>query len=86
MNQINLPRFRFFNVTIPQPFIVHVEINRPEKLNAFHGPMWIELRAAFDFLSRNPDVRCVLLSGAGNRAFTAGESLFLLPGLSHVQR
>lgn len=67
-----MPIYEFFNVTKPVEYIAHVEINRPDKLNAFHDPMWHELRAAFDCLSLDPDVRCVLLSGAGPKAFTAG--------------
>ncbi|KAJ4306234.1 hypothetical protein N0V88_001032 [Collariella sp. IMI 366227] len=34
--------------------------------------MWLELREAFAQLSSDPDVRAVVLSGAGDRAFTAG--------------
>ncbi|KAK5267584.1 hypothetical protein LTR99_011034 [Exophiala xenobiotica] len=64
--------FKFYNVTIPAPNIVHVEINRPQKLNAFYPPMWFELKAIFEQLSVDPGVRCILLSGAGDRAFTAG--------------
>ncbi|KAK5061209.1 hypothetical protein LTR84_007751 [Exophiala bonariae] len=63
---------KFFNVTSPAPFVVHVEINRPEKLNAFYEPMWVELKRIFEQLSTDPEVRCILISGAGDRAFTAG--------------
>ena len=34
--------------------------------------MWLNLKKIFDQLSEDPDVRAVLLSGAGNRAFTSG--------------
>ncbi|EXJ59781.1 hypothetical protein A1O7_03928 [Cladophialophora yegresii CBS 114405] len=77
-----LPSLKFFNVTIPAQYVVHVEINRPEKLNAFYGPMWVELKAIFDQLSHDPDVRAILLSGAGDRAFTAGEMINLTSCLS----
>jgi len=63
---------KFFNVTFPAPFVVHVEINRPQKLNAFYEPMWLELKTIFEKLSVDPDVRCILISGAGDRAFSAG--------------
>ena len=72
MSPNNLPSFRFFKLYAPAQHVVHVEINRPEKLNAFCHPMWVELKAIFEFLSPNPDIRCILLSGAGDRAFTAG--------------
>ncbi len=64
---------KFFKVTTPAEYVVHVEINRPEKLNAFYEPMWFELKGIFEQISTDPDVRCVLLSGAGDRAFTAGK-------------
>lgn len=64
--------YAHFLVTSPAPFVAHVEINRPEKLNAFTRAMWLELRALFRRLSADPDVRAVVLSGAGDRAFTAG--------------
>ncbi|AEO56050.1 hypothetical protein MYCTH_2300510 [Thermothelomyces thermophilus ATCC 42464] len=64
--------YQYFLVTSPSPLVAHVEINRPAKLNAFHEAMWHELRAIFGRLSVDPDVRAVVLSGAGDRAFTAG--------------
>ena len=81
MSSPNLPSFRFFKLSAPAPYIIHVEINRVDKLNAFCPPMWWELKAIFEFLSPNPEVRCILLSGAGDRAFTAGMPCFcsLLP-------
>jgi len=34
--------------------------------------MWLELKTIFDNLSHSPDVRAIILSGAGDKAFTAG--------------
>ena len=62
----------YFLLSWPSPHIVHVEINRPSKLNAFFETMWIELRDIFDKLSRDSSVRAIVLSGAGEKAFTAG--------------
>ncbi len=64
--------YKHFVVTSPHPLVAHVEINRPAKLNAFYEAMWLELRHVFEQLSSDPDVRAVVLSGAGDRAFTAG--------------
>jgi delta(3,5)-delta(2,4)-dienoyl-CoA isomerase len=64
--------YKFFLTTSPAPGVAHVEINRADKLNAFHEAMWKEMGALFDQLSRDSDVRAVVLSGAGDRAFTAG--------------
>ena len=66
------PKQPNFNLTFPTTFIAHVEINRPEKLNAFTDPMVQSLGAIFKQLSLDPDVRAIVLSGAGPKAFTAG--------------
>ena len=70
-----MPDYTFpqhFKVHFPAPFVAHVEISRPSKLNAFSLPMWSEYRQIFTLLSTDPSIRAILLSGAGPRAFTAG--------------
>ncbi|KAI4909608.1 putative secondary metabolism biosynthetic enzyme [Alternaria incomplexa] len=62
----------FFNVSFPAEYVAHVEINRPEKLNAFKEVMWLNLSTIFRQLSHDPSIRAVLLTGSGDRAFTAG--------------
>lgn len=64
--------YTHFLISSPAPYVAHVEINRPAKLNAFLRAMWLELRAIFAQLSHDPEVRAVVLTGAGDRAFTAG--------------
>ncbi|KAI0134691.1 delta-delta-dienoyl-CoA isomerase [Xylariales sp. AK1849] len=64
--------FKHFNVSSPSDYVAHVEINRPQKLNAFFEEMWIEVGQIFDKLSYDPDVRAIVLTGAGDRAFSAG--------------
>lgn len=64
--------YTHFIVSTPAPFVAHVEINRPQKLNAFIEAMWLELKTVMDALSVNPDIRAVIISGAGDKAFTAG--------------
>ncbi|PWY86598.1 enoyl-CoA hydratase/isomerase family protein [Aspergillus sclerotioniger CBS 115572] len=66
--------YQHFNVTFPpeQQYVAHVEIHRPDKLNAFIEAMWLELSAIFTRLSSDPSVRSIVLTGAGDRAFSAG--------------
>jgi enoyl-CoA hydratase len=52
-----------------------VTVNRPEVMNALNGETLEELRAAFEALSSNPDVRAVILTGAGEKAFIAGADI-----------
>jgi enoyl-CoA hydratase/carnithine racemase len=33
--------FKALNITVPNPFIYHVELNRPKKLNAMNKTMWM---------------------------------------------
>ncbi|KAK0668815.1 ClpP/crotonase-like domain-containing protein [Cercophora samala] len=65
-------KYQYFLTSSPAPYVAHIQINRPTKLNAFKEAMWLELRTLFNQLSVDPDVRAVVLSGAGDKAFTAG--------------
>jgi len=64
--------FEFFLITFPTAGVAHVQINRPSKLNAFHELMWQEFEKVFDHLSHDSEVRAIVLSGVGEKAFTAG--------------
>ncbi|RMZ88850.1 hypothetical protein DV736_g3921, partial [Chaetothyriales sp. CBS 134916] len=66
------PTPKYFIVSLPAEYVVHVEINRPNKMNAFTPPMWAELRTIFQQISTSPDARVAVLSGRGDRAFTTG--------------
>jgi enoyl-CoA hydratase/carnithine racemase len=49
-----------------------ITLNRPEVHNAFDEQMQIELRALWQALRMNDDVRAVILTGAGDKAFCTG--------------
>lgn len=55
--------------------IMTITLNRPERMNAVTGEMLDELIAAFDESDANDDVRAVIVTGAGDRAFCAGADL-----------
>ena len=50
-------------------------INRPERRNALSGPVLAQLRAGLAELRADPSVRAVVVTGAGDRAFSAGADL-----------
>ncbi|RVG06562.1 enoyl-CoA hydratase/isomerase family protein [Sinorhizobium meliloti] len=52
-----------------------VTLNRPEILNAWHKPMRGQLVDALIDLENNQTVRAIVLTGAGDRAFCAGQDL-----------
>jgi len=47
-------------------------MNRPEQLNAMNAQLSTELREAVAGMSADDEVGCIVLTGAGNRAFSAG--------------
>lgn len=55
--------------------IARVTINRPDRLNALHPPASEELLLAFSDFRDDPDVWVAILTGAGERAFSAGNDL-----------
>jgi enoyl-CoA hydratase/carnithine racemase len=55
--------------------IATVVLNRPAKLNALTRPMWRMLGDAFESLSADDSVRCVVVRGAGERAFSPGNDI-----------
>ena len=52
-----------------------VTINRPEVYNALHPMANAELSAAFDEFAANPELWVAIITGAGDKAFSAGNDL-----------
>ncbi len=52
-----------------------VTINRPEVMNALHPPANFELAQAFDDFARDPELWVAIITGAGDKAFSAGNDL-----------
>jgi len=55
--------------------IATVVLNRPAKLNALTKAMWSELGTAVDGLSADDCIRCIVVRGAGERAFSPGNDI-----------
>ncbi|WP_035882765.1 enoyl-CoA hydratase/isomerase family protein [Cupriavidus metallidurans] len=55
--------------------VATIVLNRPAKLNAFTLDMWRQLGEAFRVLSADDTVRCVVVRGAGDRAFSPGNDI-----------
>jgi enoyl-CoA hydratase/carnithine racemase len=52
--------------------VAWVTLNRPDRLNAFNSLMQRELHSLWRGLRRHDDVRCIVLTGAGEKAFCTG--------------
>ena len=55
--------------------VATVTINRPKVLNALNGATLDELRRVMLALQRDADVRVIILTGAGEKAFVAGADI-----------
>ena len=55
--------------------IVRVTINRPEKHNCLNTAMWRELKTRFQEFDADESLRCIVLSGAGGKAFCVGADI-----------
>jgi len=52
-----------------------ITLNRPQVLNAWNAPMRAKLVEVFDAMEKDEAVRAIILTGAGDRAFGAGQDL-----------
>jgi enoyl-CoA hydratase len=65
--------FELLNVTRHAQSL-HIELNRPQRLNALSKQVLLELGACLDAAEQDPQVRAVVISGAG-KAFSSGFDL-----------
>jgi enoyl-CoA hydratase len=73
-----LPERSYATLLVQEPSegILCVTLNRPHRANAFTSEMAEEIISVFQALEAEPDAyRCVVLTGAGDRAFCAGADL-----------
>lgn len=55
--------------------VATVTLSAPERLNAMNMPMWLKLAETFRALDVDDEVRCVVVRGAGDKAFAAGADI-----------
>lgn len=65
--------------------IAYITVNRPEVLNALNQRTWEDLRTAFTNACDDTDVRGVILTGAGDKAFIAGADIHELADITAVE-
>jgi enoyl-CoA hydratase len=65
--------------------IAYVTLNRPKVLNALNQQTWEDLRAAFEDAQDDAEVRGVILTGAGDKAFIAGADISELANVTAVE-
>jgi enoyl-CoA hydratase/3-hydroxyacyl-CoA dehydrogenase len=64
--------------------IAWIVLNRPHRLNALNDVMMEELLDALTTIDNDPGVRCVIITGEGDRAFSAGADITAFPKATPV--
>jgi crotonobetainyl-CoA hydratase len=64
-----------YSLTERDGHVLIVTINRPEVMNALHPPANRELAGVFDEFASDPELWIAIITGAGPRAFSAGNDL-----------
>jgi enoyl-CoA hydratase len=67
--------FKFLAFARPEPGVLLVTLNRPEVMNATNARLHWELTRVWDVVHDDATVRAVVVTGAGERAFSAGGDL-----------
>ncbi|MFW8566806.1 enoyl-CoA hydratase/isomerase family protein [Orrella sp. 11846] len=78
-----LPDYETIDATMVEPHVLKVTLNRPEAGNAINTQMGLDLLDLWNRLTADAgDVRCLVLTGAGDRIFCAGGDLKERNGMS----
>ena len=78
--------YQTLETTRPQPHTLQVTLNRPEVANAMNTQMGLDLLDLFHAIGGAPnEQRCIVLTGAGARAFCAGGDLKERNGMTDQQ-
>jgi enoyl-CoA hydratase/carnithine racemase len=65
--------------------LLWITLNRPHRLNSFNDVMLDELSDIFDTAENDQAVKCVAITGEGDRAFSPGADLTMIPKATPVK-
>lgn len=72
----SLGSFTTLSLSVPQAHVLQVNLDRPEAANALNSAMGLDLLHLFEALALEAgQVRCLVLTGSGSKAFCAGGDL-----------
>ena len=69
-----MKEYKFFLIDIENG-VATVTINNPKALNALSSPVVLEMIEVVEEISAMDEVRCVILTGAGEKSFVAGADI-----------
>ncbi|OIW23753.1 carnitinyl-CoA dehydratase [Coniochaeta ligniaria NRRL 30616] len=73
--EVPYPHLEYSLVSFPRKHVLLVTINRPEYRNCLPVEATIELGALWKWYDSEPELRCAVITGAGDQAFCAGMDL-----------
>ncbi|KAJ9133365.1 Carnitinyl-CoA dehydratase [Coniochaeta hoffmannii] len=73
--EVPYPHLEHSLVSFPRKHVLLVTINRPEHRNCLPVQATIELGALWKWYDSEPELRCAVITGAGDKAFCAGMDL-----------
>ena len=83
---MDLPRYATLNADMPEPHVLVVTLNRPQVANAINTQMARDLLDLWTRLTEAAgEVRCAILTGAGEKVFCAGGDLKERHGMTREQ-
>ncbi len=82
-----MKKYETLLVDAPAEHVQRITLNRPEVMNAFNTEMALELRDCFRNFDHagEPDIRVLIITGAGDKAFSAGGDLKQRQGMSDAE-
>ncbi len=72
--------FEAIQVDYPTEMVGQIILDRPHQLNTVNPEMLDDVEAALDMFEEDDDIRAVLITGAGDRAFSAGADAMGMAG------
>ncbi|EEG78459.1 enoyl-CoA hydratase/isomerase family protein [Dethiobacter alkaliphilus] len=76
--------FNYLQVTTEEKMAV-ITINRPKVLNALKYEVLLELQEAFNSLREDNEVKVVIITGSGEKAFVAGADIGVMANLGPLE-
>ena len=65
-----------------QGYVGTLTINRPQALNALNEKVLTELKAFADQIKNNREIRVLIITGSGEKAFVAGADIKAMQGMT----
>ena len=80
----NAPMYNTLLTTLENGIFI-ITVNRPDKMNAINNEVMQDIGRAMDEVYQNSEIRSVIITGSGNKAFVAGADISEFAGLTQQE-